>query len=240
MQHIDITFDLETVATTSNAAVMQIAAAAWCRDAKEDPFDFSDSGFFPSPVTFNEHIDLRTCVMDGFDFDQDTVKWWSERSDVAKRAVLDGQGMPIKDAFAAFFEWMDYLIRELHAESVCLWCQGMDFDASILRNVCRKYDMKMPFPFRSFRDCRTVILEAAVAFIEKTPAEQLMKSTMKDCILDATKILADPRRAYTLYDKLPEKYEDGSAAHDALYDAIRSSWNTWQALKWFRSKKDLR
>ena len=41
-------------------------------------------------------------------------------------------------------------------------------------------------------------------------------------------------KAYDLYAPLPKKYARGREAHDALYDAMRSSWYTWQALKWLR------
>ena len=61
MNHIDITFDMETCATTANAAVMQVAAVAWNRAAKENPFFWCE---IHTLATFNEHIDLRSCVVD--------------------------------------------------------------------------------------------------------------------------------------------------------------------------------
>jgi hypothetical protein len=39
-----------------------------------------------------------------------------------------------------------------------------------------------------------------------------------------------------MFDPLPEAYAEGSEAHDALYDAYMSSWNTWQALRWLRGR----
>lgn len=35
-------------------------------------------------------------------------------------------------------------------------------------------------------------------------------------------------------DPLPDEYAS-SDAHDALYDAVRSSWLTWQTLKWLQN-----
>lgn len=217
--HIDITFDLETAATTPNAAVMQVAAVAWMRDAESCPFDLGPD----CDVIFNGHVDLRTCVVDGFDFDQQTVAWWSRRSDAAKRAVTAGLPEPVNEVFADFINWINEVMKIMNAKSVCLWCQGMDFDAAILRNVCKKYDLQQPFPYQQFRDCRTIILEAAIAHSQVCGDSIATKQE---------EILLNPARAYDLFDPLPDEYANAREAHDALYDALRSSWNTWQALKW--------
>lgn len=210
MKHIDVTMDLETVATTANAAVMQVAAVTWLRDAESNPFCGNVTGNYD--YSFNEYIDLRSCVVDGFDFDQQTVAWWSRQNEAAKRAVCNGLPEPVEEVFCRFIHWLEFVMKDTGAESICLWCQGMDFDASILRNICAKYDLQLPFRHQQFRDCRTIIIEAALA-----------RST------DRQDILANPSRAYDLYMPLPDHY--AGEVHDALYDAVRSSWNTWQALR---------
>jgi hypothetical protein len=45
-------------------------------------------------------------------------------------------------------------------------------------------------------------------------------------------VLRGDSKAYQLFAPLPDRYANGSEAHDALYDAMRTSWNTWQALRW--------
>lgn len=224
--HIDITFDLETCAVTANAAVMQVAAVAWNRDAESNPF-VSD-GFPVGGFTFNEHIDLRTCVVDGFDFDPQTVAWWSRQSNAAKQAVCDDLAEPIRDVFANFVEWLGGVKKDAQADTLFLWCQGMDFDGAILRNICHKYDLQLPCKCQQFRDCRTVILEAALVRAEKAGVEHSATLPTPEAIL------ADDRKAYDLYPPLPDEYAAGREAHDALYDAMRSSWNTWQAIKWMK------
>jgi hypothetical protein len=44
-------------------------------------------------------------------------------------------------------------------------------------------------------------------------------------------VQADPSLAYKIFDPLPDRYAAGREAHDATYDALRSTWYTWQALK---------
>ena len=211
MRHLDITIDFETCAMTANAAVMQVAMVPWLRDNDADPF-CNEQEVKP----FVGYVDLRTCVVDGFDFDQETVKWWAGRSDVAKRAVTSGEPKPMETVVYDIFTYIRDLVKSYSLDSLCLWCQGSDYDIAILRNLCRKYgiDMEAEIPHTSYRDCRTLILEAA---LRRSPKPET--------------ILADPSKAYNLYEALPERYARNSESHDALYDAMRSSWNTWQALK---------
>ncbi len=228
MKHLDITIDFETCAMTANAAVMQVAMVPWLRDNDADPFSFDDMD------TYEGCVDLRTCVVDGFDFDPDTIKWWSERNLKAKEAVTKGEPEAVDDVLIGMLNYIREL-KEKHAlTSIFVWCQGMDFDIAILRNLCRKYGVKLEenIPHTSFRDCRTVILEAALIEASRSLNG---KSTRANGIILPEQILAGSYDVYKMFDPLPERYSAGSEAHDALYDALRSSWNTWQALKWLNA-----
>lgn len=228
MKHLDITIDFETCAMTANAAVMQVAMAPWLRDNDADPFSFDDMDIYEGCV------DLRTCVVDGFDFDPETIKWWSERNLKAKEAVTKGEPKAVDDVLIGMLNYIREL-KEKHAlTSIFVWCQGMDFDIAILRNLCRKYGVKLEedIPHTSFRDCRTVILEAALIEASRSLNG---KSTRANGIILPEQILAGSYDVYKMFDPLPERYSAGSEAHDALYDALRSSWNTWQALKWLNA-----
>ena len=228
MKHLDITIDFETCAMTANAAVMQVAMVPWLRDNDADPFSFDDMDIYEGCV------DLRTCVVDGFDFDPETIKWWSERNLKAKEAVTKGEPKAVDDVLIGMLNYIREL-KEKHAlTSIFVWCQGMDLDIAILRNLCRKYGVKLEenIPHTSFRDCRTVILEAALIEASRSLNG---KSTRANGIILPEQILAGSYDVYKMFDPLPERYSAGSEAHDALYDALRSSWNTWQALKWLNA-----
>lgn len=228
MKHLDITIDFETCAMTANAAVMQVAMVPWLRDNDADPFSFDDMDIYEGCV------DLRTCVVDGFDFDPETIKWWSDRNLKAKEAVTKGEPKAVDDVLIGMLNYIREL-KEKHAlTSIFVWCQGMDFDIAILRNLCRKYGVKLEedIPHTSFRDCRTVILEAALIEASRSLNG---KSTRANGIILPEQILAGSYDVYKMFDSLPERYSAGSEAHDALYDALRSSWNTWQALKWLNA-----
>ena len=40
------------------------------------------------------------------------------------------------------------------------------------------------------------------------------------------------KKAYDICKPLPAEYGSKDRVHDAVYDCIRSSWYTWQALRW--------
>jgi len=236
MRHLDFTIDFETCGLTANSAPMQVAIVPWRRDAESDPFVGDDTGEkteeeasrWPEPLV--KYVDLRTCVVDGFDFDPETVKWWTGRTEAAKRAVCEGLAEPVEDVLISILDYLRETVKQYRLESICLWCQGMDVDIAILRNLCKKYDVDLEneIPHTSFRDCRTVILEAALTEAERSMAG---KSTRANGIALPYQIQADPTLAYKIFLSLPSHYAEGREAHDALYDALRSTWYTWQALK---------
>lgn len=223
-RHLDFTIDFETCSLSANAAVMQVAIVPWLRDNDVSPF-CNDDEITP----YVGHVDLRSCVVDGFDFDPSTVKWWSENSDKAKAAVTSGFPEPISDVLIAALNYIRSAIKKYDLATVCLWCQGMDVDIAILRNLCRKYDVNLEevIPHTQFRDCRTIILEAALKMATNSLNGD---GTEARGIMLPEKVLAGDRDAYKLFKPLPEPYENGEL-HDALFDAVRSTWYTWQALK---------
>ena len=228
MKHLDFTIDFETCSLSANAAVMQVAIVPWLRDNDCDPF-CNEQEVQP----YVGYVDLRTCVVDGFDFDQSTVKWWSERSEAAKKAVTADLPEPVSDVLITALDYIRDIKKRHEVESICLWCQGPDVDIAILRNLCRKYDVNLEdiIPHTSFRDCRTIILEAALIEAERSMTG---KSTRANGIALPHQVQADPALAYKVFDPLPDYYAEGREVHDTLYDAERSTWYTWQALKTLR------
>lgn len=229
-KHLDFTIDFETCSKSANAAVMQVAVVPWLRNGKDTPFSDEIEPY----VGF---VDLRTCVVEGFDFDPETVKWWASRSDGAKRAVCEDLPEPMADVLIGVLDYIRRIVEVYNLDSICLWCQGMDFDIAILRNLCSRYDVNLEdiVPHTSFRDCRTVILEGAMIQAERLCLRH-RTSIPEDNVPVPTVLPTDvftyPSKAYVLFDPLPDRYAAGSEAHDALFDAVRSSWNTWQALRW--------
>lgn len=247
-KYLDFMIDFETCSLSPNAAPMQVAVVPWKRNANDDPLAVDD-GFVVEPEVaeawpkpFVGYVDLRSCVVEDFDFDPETLKWWSRQNAAAKKAVTDGFPEPVTDVLINTLDYIRDIVSKYQLESICLWCQGEDVDIAILRNLCRRYDIHLEdiVPHTSFRDCRTVILEAALIQADRIRmrdvARVLEGSPVPYTAPSPAEILAKPSLAYKLYDPLPDEYASGSDAHDALYDATRSAWNTWQALKWLHNR----
>jgi hypothetical protein len=216
-KHIDITIDFETCSLSANAAVITMAALPWKRNDEEVPF-YNKKVLEP----FRGYVDLRSCVVEGFDFDPETIDWWSRQNDVAKDALLKGAAVPVKEMLLNFMKWLKRTMDATGAETVCLWCQGMDVDIAILRNICRKFGFNLNsiVAHTYFRDCRTVILERAISMAKS----QYIKFSAQD-------IMQKPSLAYQMFEPLPESLQDIGDVHDAMFDCIRSTWYTWQAMK---------
>lgn len=240
MKHLDFTIDFETCSLSSDAAIMQVAVVPWRREAEKDPFVLDDTGeateeaasAWPDPYV--AYVDLRSCVVEGMDFDPETICWWSRQSDDAKHAVCKGLAEPVADITVGALNYLRDIAKQYQLDSICLWAHGMDVDCAILRSLCRRFDIDLEniVPHTSFRDCRTLILEAALIEAERSMAG---KSTRANGIALPHQIQADPTLAYKIFSSLPSRYTEGRCQHDALYDAIRSTWYTWQALKALRS-----
>jgi len=239
MEHLDFTIDFETCALSANAAPMQVAIVPWRREAENDPFVLNDTGeateeaasAWPEPLEL--YVDLRSCVTDGYDFDSETIAWWTRQTYEAKRAVCDGLPQPIDEVTVEIVNYLHRAVEQLHLDSICLWSQG-DTDLGILRNLCRRHDYDMEkdvIPHTQLRDCRTVILEAALIETERSMAG---KNTRGNGIAPPHQVQADPSLAYKIFVPLPDHYAEGREAHDATYDALRSTWYTFQALKTLR------
>lgn len=204
MTVLDVTIDFETCALSANAAILQLAAVPFKRNPKE----FSYKNVFARDMpNFNAKVDLRSCVMDGFEFDKDTLKWWAEKPQVLKDEVMGGDCYPLQEVMEQFSEWLDYISSGKENPVIVLWAQGADFDIAILRNVFRKYKLTLPVSFHNFRDARTFIIENGAALLLDHPEDGI----------------ADNSKVYEKIPALPELTE--SMPHNALFDAMRTSWN---------------
>lgn len=224
---LDITVDLETLALTPNAAILQIAAVAWQRDAADTPFflthwkdeDGSEHSKMAEHYIFDNKIDLRSCVALNMDFDQKTVAFWSTQKPEVKHAVLYSEDCVyvLSEALNSFMAWASELASEFDKEgcSICLWSQGSDFDIAILRNACHKCGLTdqfdKVFPHTSFRDARTFILE-----IGRTVTAPHFYPLSDNTVVPDKDI----------YQALPP-FEGENLTHDALYDCQKTTWQVW-------------
>lgn len=199
---IDITLDLETLSLSANAAILEIAAVAWDRKADIDPI-------LPDYPPFISHVDLRSCVADGFDIDPESIIWWRSQPEKIRREVFYGEAFPLSQVLESFSAWLDDLKDFYKTENVYLWSQGSDFDIAILRNAFSRYGLVFPINHKHFRDARTFILE---------------KSALLDGVSGSS---PEDREKADFYPGVM----DANAKHEAYSDVLWTSKQVWSVFR---------
>ena len=256
MKIIDITFDFETTSLSADAAILQIGAVAWDSSSKGNSpfFDFGDKesennsdaterdykGMFLKDLPLNEQF------LAGCDIDKNTQRWWLQQDEHVKYSLLDfdNTGINVCDALNDFFTFMFKVRDRTNADAFNLWCQGPDTDIAILKMATKRFlnlnPHKFPIAHTRFRDCRTIILTGGLEYM-MTHAKEL--KGLDDASLSAKtgglydEYIKDPNIVYKYLPQLPETVTHDiekcgiSNAHNALYDAVMSSWNTWCVLQ---------
>ena len=133
--------DLETLATSSNAAILTIGAV------KFDPFgkDIEE----PEMDSFYVKVDLDSCHEINLDVSDDTLAWWASQSEEAKAEAF-GEGpdrLHIREAFEKLYKFCWGAKR--------VWSNGAGFDIVICENIFKKLNKAVPWSFWQVRDVRT-------------------------------------------------------------------------------------
>lgn len=111
-----VMLDLETVGTSSQAAIIAIGACKFslANGVKEDDF--------------YEVIDLQSSIDAGLKVDGSTVNWWMNQDDKARRANFPKAGaMALAEALRMFRIWLP--------DRALVYSCGPDFDFAILNNA---------------------------------------------------------------------------------------------------------
>ena len=133
--------DLETMSTTSNAAIVSIGAV----------FFEPSTGELGADIYLV--IDLENSSKFG-DADGSTIKWWLKQSDEARDVFNDKHAISLERALAAFNDWIS---TEVGPNEVNMWGNGASFDNVILRNAYRACNQSSPWKFYNDRDVRTMV-----------------------------------------------------------------------------------
>lgn len=133
MKHVMI--DFETLATSPNAAVIQIGGVYF------DPENNTLGEQFKTNVNWNS--------LTG-ELDPNTIKWWLGQSDAARASILDTENTKVMDETRAFREFNDFLMR---ARSI--WSHAT-FDFVILTNTLKRLGIKPSFSYKAGKDIRTL------------------------------------------------------------------------------------
>ena len=155
--------DLETLATTPDAVILQIAAV------KFDPFD----DYLTRGVGL---ADLQTLdIMVDVDSQPDrnvnpeTLDWWAQQDPQVQERIFS------PDNRVAFKDALMTLHRFVWNSSGRIWCQGTSFYISILEHAYRAIDHPYPWRYWQAMDVRTVMN------LYRVPMPPATHDAMEDC-----------------------------------------------------------
>jgi len=136
----DIMIDMETLATSTDAAILTIGAV------KFDPFGSELQE--PAMESFYVKIDQDSCDRHGLVVNDDTVAWWAQQSQEAQDAAFDPDGrISLETAFEQLYKFCWGARR--------VWSNGSVFDIMICEHIFKKVGRATPWKFWEIRDVRT-------------------------------------------------------------------------------------
>ena len=182
--------------------------------------------------------------MDGLTVSGDTQQWWSRQKDEVRRAVTGDPRSRLtpRELWQTFFAWTEAVRERTGARHLVLWCQGQDFDIAMMRYQAHRYGLRLPVSQYSLRDCRTLALELAL-LRDRTPHDAARRCADPRPLTPDELFSAPSREPYRHLPPLPATALAAAAPfaaagtlqpHEPLYDALRSSWSTWHALRELR------
>lgn len=129
--------DLETLATSPDAAILTIGAVLF------DPYSTRVYD------KFYVRVDLESVTALDMKIDDATIEWWGKQSAAAQEEAFgEDNRVPIQEAIEKFhkFAW----------NSEAFWSHGSIFDINILDTYYRKLGKAPPWNYWQVRDTRTV------------------------------------------------------------------------------------
>ena len=130
--------DLETLATTPNAAILTIGAC------KFDPHGTDIHS------TYYERIVLETQESYGRLINEDTLGWWSQQDpQIQEDAFGEGDDrIDLRDAMKKLYTF--------GLGTTNVWSHGSIFDVVIIEDICRSFQQAVTWKFWEVRDTRTL------------------------------------------------------------------------------------
>jgi hypothetical protein len=134
---MDIMIDLETLATTKDASIIQMAAVRFDRWTNE------------LMESFMVNVNLTSCLLSGFRVDPKTVEWW--RGQKEAQETLYSDPVTIESAISTLCNFIIGCQDKVH-----VWSHGLTFDVAILEHAMNELGVGVPWRYDAPRDTRTI------------------------------------------------------------------------------------
>ena len=124
--------DLETLSTANNASIASIGAVKFSFNVKQEEFTIGQ--------LFYQAVDLKSCQDAGLDVDVNTVQWWMNQSDEARKELFSMQRTHLSSALHAFVKFLP--------KDAYIFGNGATFDNIILRSAFKAMQIKYPASYK--------------------------------------------------------------------------------------------
>lgn len=138
MSHKQIMLDLETMSLATDAAIISIGAVRFDLETGE----LGD--------TFYRVVNLKSVQRAGGRIDAETVMWWLQQGEEARKALTGEESVLIDTALRDFANW----VREAPLEGI--WGNGAGFDNVVLEGAYHRQGWTAPWSFYMNRCYRTI------------------------------------------------------------------------------------
>lgn len=140
-----VMLDLETLATTPDAAVVSMGAALFSPEAVGDGVTCY-ANHFECTLNLEEQLGRLGRRASG-----DTVRWWMQQGGEARSVFVSQAQVLAAVALVGFFQWLP-----AGPLGFCLWSNGADFDIPIILHLAQQLGLTPPWKFYRHRCFRTL------------------------------------------------------------------------------------
>lgn len=146
----DLMIDIESMGNKSGSAILSIAAVNF--DIKTGQIG----------KIFYEKCKLQSCLESGLKVDGDTIKWWMEQSDEARKEVMDG-----KQSLSNLLRNFTIFVESLNPSDLKIWGNSNRFDLGLIEDAYISLNKKIPWKYSLERDVRTLVSFASEIKLEE-------------------------------------------------------------------------
>lgn len=162
-----VMLDLETLGTSSQAAIVSIGAVS-----------ITDTGI---DRTFYASISLESAMASGGEVEASTILWWLGQSKEAIESTFPEPAQKHKSVLHSFSKW----ITDIKPDGV--WGNGATFDNVILSNAYKRENLLSPWSYRIDRCYRTL---ATITDVPKPVTAGIKHYALDDATFQAFHLLA--------------------------------------------------
>lgn len=192
-----ISIDIETLATTDDAVIVQIS---WL------VFDPLGSECDPHKISYI--IDVQSQPERAID--PSTVRWWLTK--VSKPVVRDVLGHDVAPGVESLAQVLRVLAGFIKVHSITrFYCQGTDFDKRILTHAYKELGMDVPWNYYQWSDARTLKVLAEDLGIELPKKDD---ASAHDALYDAE---LQAKRVQALYTAIVNAQAVSPAGAEHVY-----------------------